>query len=159
MIHKIEGNLLTDRRCEVICHQANCQNTMGSGIARSIREFYPEAYQADTDAYQAGEAYLGNISIAEIGNTGRSAQTVINLYGQDLYGTNSRKTNYEAVYSGLELVRTYMDAFGHWHRPMIGFPKFMGCKLGGGNWRIYETMIEEAFKDFAGEVYIVELKQ
>ena len=44
MIHYVKGNLL-DSNCDYICHQVNCQGVMGSGIARQIRERWPEVYK------------------------------------------------------------------------------------------------------------------
>ena len=44
MIHYVKGNLL-DSDCDYICHQVNCQGVMGSGIAKQIRERWPEVYK------------------------------------------------------------------------------------------------------------------
>ena len=62
LIYK-EGNLLLAKDVEVIGHQANCQNTFGSGIARTIREMYPDAYKADCDAAIEKVNTLGRFSI------------------------------------------------------------------------------------------------
>lgn len=32
---------------DVIVHGCNCFNTMGAGIAKTIKQTFPEAYQAD----------------------------------------------------------------------------------------------------------------
>ena len=61
-----EGNLLLSKDVEVIGHQANCQNTFGSGIARSIREMYPDAYAVDTLCASKKSNTLGNFSMAYI---------------------------------------------------------------------------------------------
>ena len=42
LIYK-EGNLLLAKNVDVVFQSCNCQNTFGSGIARSIKEMYPEA--------------------------------------------------------------------------------------------------------------------
>jgi O-acetyl-ADP-ribose deacetylase (regulator of RNase III) len=122
---------------------------MGSGIAKLIRAKYPEAYVADSKAALLGTNILGNISIA---NT--KDKTIINIYGQFLYGRESRKTNYEAVYQGLEKVRHYLETK---KITKVGFPYKMGCVLGGGDWKIVNAMIESVFSDFSGDVYIVKL--
>lgn len=156
-LHEAYGNLLTQDHIPVIAHQANCQNTMGSGIAKSIRELYPVAYAADTNAAKAGVNKLGNISIGYSSVTDNSPQKkiIINVYGQDLYGRDSRKTNYEAIYCGFEKIKQFLIDENH---KVIGFPKLMGCALAGGNWKIVKTMIEEVFADWDGDVYIVEFK-
>ena len=61
-----DGNLLLADDVIAIGHQANCQNTFGSGIARSIREMYPEAYAADTAAAIRKINILGNFSYTKI---------------------------------------------------------------------------------------------
>jgi O-acetyl-ADP-ribose deacetylase (regulator of RNase III) len=154
-IKEVYANLLTFPKVKVIAHQANCQNTMGSGIARSIREMYPVAYAADSNAAKLRLNRLGNISIAYTSATTKDSKIIINLYGQDLYGRDSRKTNYEAVYCALEKIKDFLVTNKH---TSIGFPKLMGCALGGGNWNIVRVMIEEVFADFDGDVYIVEFK-
>jgi O-acetyl-ADP-ribose deacetylase (regulator of RNase III) len=34
-----------------IAHSCNCQNVMGAGIAKQIKDRYPQAYEADTKFY------------------------------------------------------------------------------------------------------------
>lgn len=159
-LHETYGNLLTQPHIPVIVHQANCQNTMGSGIARSIREMYPVAYEADTHAAKSKSNILGNISVGfntilDIPDNDPRNKIIINVYGQDLYGRDSRKTNYEAIYCGFEKVKEFLIEN---KRTVVGFPKLMGCALAGGNWKIVKTMIEEVFADWDGDVYIVEFK-
>ena len=56
MVHEIKGNLL-DTNCQYICHQVNCQGKMNSGVAKAIRDKWPEVYiqylkkYADADGY------------------------------------------------------------------------------------------------------------
>lgn len=40
-----EGNVF-DSDADIICHQVNCQGVMGSGVAKEVRERYPEVYYA-----------------------------------------------------------------------------------------------------------------
>ena len=65
-LEHIDGDIFKVRGIQVIGHQANTQNTFGSGIARTIREKFPEAYEADCQAAKEGVNKLGNISMAEI---------------------------------------------------------------------------------------------
>lgn len=51
MLKHSKGNLIDmaeQGEFDVIVHGCNCQNTMGSGIAKEIRARYPLAYVADT---------------------------------------------------------------------------------------------------------------
>jgi O-acetyl-ADP-ribose deacetylase (regulator of RNase III) len=154
MIHYVKGNLL-DSNCDYICHQVNCQGVMGSGIAKQIRERWPEVYEKYRKEYDfwtnkmgRAESPVGNIDIARINN---SNQSVINMYTQRKYGYDGRRfTSYDAFAHALELIKTYIldDA-------KIGFPKNIGCGLGGGNWNVISALIEEILgEDY--EVYIYE---
>lgn len=159
----IDGNLLRNGRVEVIGHQANCQNTFGSGIARTIREMYPTAYAADTLASRNHTNTLGNISFADIPLNHRKNDTklhrIYNLYGQNLYGKGLRQTNYEALYSALEAMRKNIDEEYIDNTPSVGFPFKMGSDRGGGSWDVVSRLIEVAFDGYEGEVLIYRLGQ
>jgi O-acetyl-ADP-ribose deacetylase (regulator of RNase III) len=155
-----EGNLLTSREIVCCAHQANCQNTFGSGIARTIREMYPVAYEADCSAARAKVNTLGRFSVGYIpaNNNISSISRIYNLYGQNLYGKGTRQTNYDALYSALEgmahdLTENGMDL----PAPSVGFPYQMGSFRGGGNWDIVSRLIEVAFDDYANDVIIYRL--
>jgi O-acetyl-ADP-ribose deacetylase (regulator of RNase III) len=163
LIYK-EGNVLTDPSINVIGHQANCQNTFGSGVAASIRELYPTAYEADTMAAKNNTNVLGNTSYVGT-KRGSKPFVIFNLYGQNLYGRESRKTNYEALYSALEKMRTVCDmakasvSVQGLPMPTVGFPYKMGCDRGGGSWDIVERLIEVAFDGYEGDVVIVKYNE
>jgi O-acetyl-ADP-ribose deacetylase (regulator of RNase III) len=155
-----EGNLLTSREIGCCAHQANCQNTFGSGIARTIREMYPAAYEADCSAARVNVNTLGNFSVGYIptDNNISSISRIYNLYGQNLYGKGTRQTNYDALYSALEgmahdLTENDMDL----PVPSVGFPYQMGSFRGGGNWDIVSRLIEVAFDDYANDVIVYRL--
>ena len=159
LIYK-EGNLLLAKDVEVIGHQANCQNTFGSGIARTIREMYPDAYKADCGAAVSKVNTLGRFSIGYIptDNNPSSISRIYNLYGQNLFGKGTRQTDYDALYSALEgmahdLVENDMDL----PVPSVGFPFQMGSFRGGGNWDIVSRLIEVAFDDYPSDVIVYRL--
>ena len=155
-----EGNLLTSREIEVCAHQSNCQNTFGSGIARTIREMYPAAYEADCNAAITKANTLGRFSVGYIPaeNNSSSIRRIYNLYGQNLYGKGTRQTNYDALYSALEgmahdLTENDMDL----PVPSVGFPYQMGSFRGGGSFDIVSRLIEVAFDDYPNDVIIYRL--
>lgn len=159
LIH-VTGNLLTNPNVEVIGHQANCQNTFGAGIARSIKEMYPEAYRVDTMCAAKEMNVLGSFSAAHINHPTTKLRMIFNLYGQNLGTDHSkklvRKTNYEALYSALEKMANLLSETDPASRALVvGFPWGMGCGLGGGNWNIVERMIEVAFDGYAEDVIVV----
>jgi hypothetical protein len=94
---------------------------------------------------------LGNVDVVRINN---SNQSVINIYAQRDYGYDGeRYTSYDAFAKALGLIRSYIP-FG----AKIGFPKNIGCGLGGGNWKIISALIEEILGDDY-DVYIYELEE
>lgn len=163
MIHEIKGDLLEEFRkgtVNIIGHQANCHCVMGSGIAKQIREQFPEAFYADKDTetyYPSPESKLGESSYEEV-----DAGVIFNLYGQFNYLPRVRQTNYEALYKSLDGMFRFIDREfkkGRWNNktpPTFGFPKLMGCGLAGGDWRIVRPMIDVIFEGSGYDVYIVE---
>ena len=159
LIYK-EGNLLLSKDVEVIGHQANCQNTFGSGIARSIREMYPAAYEADCSAARAKVNTLGRFSVGYIPaeNNSSSIRRIYNLYGQNLFGKGTRQTNYDALYSALEgMANDLMENDMDLPAPSVGFPYQMGSFRGGGSFDIVSRLIEVAFDDYPNDVIIYRL--
>lgn len=124
----------------VIGHQANCQNTMNSGVAKAIRLAFPEAYEADCGTVRGDYSKLGGISTC-INNNG----IIVNIYGQYNYGYDGiRYTDYEALESGFNHMidmLTYIEYQGK-----IGLPK-LGCDRGGGDWNIVEGLIKETLAE------------
>lgn len=41
MVEIVEDQDLLEFKCDIFCHQVNCQGRMGSGIAKQIRNKYP----------------------------------------------------------------------------------------------------------------------
>lgn len=154
MVKYVKGNLL-DSNCDYICHQVNCQGVMGSGIAKQIKERWPEVYEKYRREYEMHlrhnrnpEYQLGNIDMIRVND---DKNCVINMYSQRSYGYDGKRyTSYDAFANALELIKAYTlnDA-------TIGFPKNIGCGLGGGSWEVVSALIEDILgKEY--EVYIYE---
>jgi len=152
-IDHIKCDLLT-ANVEVIAHCANCFCNFGSGIAKQIKEKYPEMYSVDCRTIKGDKNKLGTISFTKIQDINSLALVGVNLYGQYNYGTSSRKLNYEAIYTSLERLKNLMLEKG-WLS--VGFPYKMGCALAGGNWDIVYKMIEVIFKDTNISILICEI--
>lgn len=147
MITEINKNLLKFDNAEVIIHQANCFHTMGTGIAKAIKEMYPEAYEADLRTDRGRPSKLGELSIAESPLAHHPYKRyIVNLYGQFYYGRGSRYTNYEAVAIGLSKVHKMFE------NKVLALPFKMGCNNAGGDWRVVRAIIESELSD--NEVFI-----
>lgn len=154
MIHYVKGNLL-DSNCDYICHQVNCQGVMGSGIAKQIRERWVWVFNSYRnyccEHKLKNNELLGNIWGVRLKDTD---QWVINMFSQDKYGYDGmRYTSYDAFERCLSAMRARLPKGS-----TIGFPKNIGCGLGGGNWKVISALIEEILgEDY--EVYIYELDE
>lgn len=146
------GDLLewaADGEFDAIIHGCNCQNTMGSGIARQIREKYPAAYEADTAFAQdrAPARRLGRFSKADVGDF-----VIYNAYTQLNYGRepSARYVSYEAIARSLSGIAADLSPFwsyGDRQSIRIGYP-LIGAGLGGGNWSIISAIIDDQLRDF-----------
>ncbi len=148
MIHIQQGDLLQSD-CTVIAHQCNCFATMGAGIAKQIKQRYPEAYEADRNfpIPIGSRKRLGHFSKARVGN-----RLIYNLYGQYRYGRgkHTELTMLEkAVRSMLEDLKE--------HEGKIGFPYRIGAGLAGGDWNEIEEMLERCSEEFERNLYLYRL--
>lgn len=136
----IKGNLIDLAEAgnfNIIIHGANCFETMGSGIAKEIKERYPEAYAADV-AYSTSGDYnkLGNYSVM-LGQR----FNIVNAYTQ--YDFSRGHDVFE--YTSFAMI---LQKLAHQYpRCNFGFP-LIGCGLAGGN----KTVIMEMLQDFADNV-------
>jgi O-acetyl-ADP-ribose deacetylase (regulator of RNase III) len=137
-IIEVDANLL-EYELDGFGHQCNCFHTMGSGIAASIKAKYPEAFKADLSFGRRGDnTKLGKFSFVKT----YDEKFVYNLYGQYSMGGWKKQTNYEALYNALTGVKEH--AINNLVK-RLGFPRNMGCVLGGGDWRVVKALIESVF--------------
>jgi len=148
MIQEIDADLL-EYPLQGIIHQSNCFHTFGSGIARAIREKYPEAYDADLKSGAKGDSRrLGTFSVAHVL---KEDKYIFNLYGQYNFGSMARFTSYDVIDRGLRKIESYAIEN---HLSTLGVPKNMGCVRGGGDYKIVRAIIESVFAESPIELYI-----
>jgi len=139
---------------EAIGHQANCQNTMNSGVAKAIRESFPAAYEADQQTKKGDQLKLGSLSwvIVPIYHPVNHAGMIFNLYGQFYYGREKGKvyTDLPALEASMKTMKLFTDSA---EVSSIGFPK-LGAGLGGAAWEDVEDIIIRTFTDDFVIVYL-----
>ena len=155
MLKHTKGNLLdlAERgEFDVIVQGCNCFNTMGGGIAREIRERYPNVASVDMETVRGDYNKLGNWTECDAGETNRF--TVINAYTQYNMSRGEDVFEYTAFQLILEkLLFVYGDK-------RIGFP-YIGMGLAGGDKDVIMRMIEEFAYSLAnrgGSVTLVEFQ-
>ena len=149
MINYINANLL-DSDCNFICHQVNCQGKMGSGVAKQIRDRWPEVYT--NYARVVDSKMLGKVQILYVEDANIPFQCVVNMFAQEFYGYDeNRYTSYDAFWSCLNELKSKIPKGA-----TIAFPYKIGCGLGGANWEIIEKMIDVVFADYGVFIYKLE---
>jgi O-acetyl-ADP-ribose deacetylase (regulator of RNase III) len=148
MIIYVKGDLL-ESDCTVIAHGCNCFHTMGSGIAKSISDRWPEVYVADCrDSAWGTRDKLGTFTSCQVHGNG---PLVYNLYTQFRYGRDKMHTEYEAVEHSLRAVRRDLLVRGTLSTCKFGTYR-LGCNRGGADWSIVSNIIDSVFRDI--DVYI-----
>jgi O-acetyl-ADP-ribose deacetylase (regulator of RNase III) len=133
----IEGDLIRlaiEGKFDIVVHGCNCFHTMGAGIARQIKNKFPQAYGADLETPYGSKDKLGKFShcIVPKGN----GFIIINAYTQYSFGTDSPAVDYDAVRSCFKEIKKEYTGM------KIGYPK-IGCGLAGGDWNIVSKIIDE----------------
>jgi len=152
MLKHTKGNLLDLAEAgefDVIVQGCNCFNTMGGGIAREIRERFPQAVLADDETIKGDYNKLGNWTVAR---ANVASFDIINAYTQYNMSTGEDVFEYAAFALILQkLEKAYGDK-------RIGLP-YIGMGLAGGQKNIIIPMIEyfaENISANSGSVTLVE---
>ena len=140
MVNFYEGNLL-DSGADLICHQVNCQGAMNSGVAKAIRQKWPQVYKEYSKLTHL--EMLGHIQTVYLGEENGHSKNVINMFAQYTYGYDGRRyTSYDAFWSCLGEIRAQVPK-----GKTIAFPARIGCVRGGANWNVIYTMICEVLDE------------
>ena len=131
---------------EIIAHQVNCLGTMGAGLAKQIKDKYPqvESWYKIYCHRRYTQTILGTGQIVCQAN-----HTFFNIFGQYGYGTSKRQTDYEAFKSGFKdaiLKYRFMDN-DYNSQLKIAIPYHIGCGLAGGEWKIISKILEQLEKE------------
>ena len=122
---------------DTIIHGCNCFCRMGRGIAKSIKEVFPEAYRVDQATSPGDKTKLGTISFASINMPLDQRITVVNAYTQFTYwgGKGACLADYDAIRDCFKLVKSQFGS------TKIGYPK-IGAGLAGGEWVRIQAIID-----------------
>ena len=128
-----QGDLFTTSD-DLIAHGVNCQGVMGAGIAKTIKERFPQAFNDYRRACQVGKK-LGDIEISEL-----KPIKIAHLFTQQNYGTDGAKyVSYEAIRSCFKKLNYYCSRYDV---KTVAMPK-IGAGLGGGHWPTIERILIE----------------
>ena len=154
MLTEMTGDILNVKD-GIICHQVNYFGVMGGGVAAAIAEniLTEEQYKSYTDyCKQAGRTALGTVQFIGCANR----LIVANMFCQDdarARGgmTEAGITDYDAMHKCFVRVRSMATLQGK----RVYFPRNLGCGIAGGDWSTVKFIMEDAFKTYPVEAYIM----
>ena len=157
MLNIIQKDLIKafkENEIKVLIQQCNCFHTQNAGLAKSIRQEYPEILNVDLATPYGDKSKLGTFSyiIPERKNISQTGY-IINLYGQYRYG-KGLQTDYDAQRKGLNKIAEFLSCQVTLETIRIGVP-LLGCGLAGGDWSVVQQIIQEELvnKGFSVSVY------
>lgn len=113
---------------------------MGAGIAKMIKQTFPEAFEVDQSTKPGDSSKLGTISVASC-KRGPITISVVNAYTQLHPSGSGILVDYDA------LRRAFREVKKRFPGKRIGYPK-IGAGLARGAWSVIADIIEE---ELAGE--------
>lgn len=152
-----EGNVF-DSDADIVCHQVNCQGVMGSGVAKEVRERYPEVYFEYHNLCKTHKNYtaglLGTAQIIPVyggrDRLGDKGLYIANCFGQDKYGYDGTQyTSVEALKDAFAKVADVAQAFDF----KVAMPYKIGCVRGGADWDTVKKIIESTFNGVDVELW------
>lgn len=135
--------------CWIIAHQVNCQGVMGGGLAKQIKDRYPDAYINYREYIEDYKDCNGTVPLGTILETPHGGRRIWHVFGQEFYGTDKQYTDYEAVDTAFRtMIRDYRCEHHVQEAQIpIAIPLYFGCGLGGGNWSVMKSYLEQIEQD------------
>jgi O-acetyl-ADP-ribose deacetylase (regulator of RNase III) len=120
---------ITEVASGIIVHGTNCQGVMSSGVAKAIKEKWPEVYTEYMTLFKNKKPrpkLLGKSQVVTIGDI-----HIFNAFTQLNYGRNGTYADVKSIQSALHNVILTNQMLGLGDN--INMP-LIGCGLGGLNW-------------------------
>lgn len=156
----IRQNIL-DADIDVLIQQCNCYGVMGAGLAKSLKDAYPQVHEVDV-AFRLpfGPERLGHWSVANVPNrvTGNLLQ-VVNVYAQVGFGRDKKQTREDVLIDTIEnILRSAKDNQPYGQRRIsIGIPWRIGCGLGGGDWGLVLTELNRLYNELGVDLRLYKI--
>jgi O-acetyl-ADP-ribose deacetylase (regulator of RNase III) len=145
-INYIKGDLF-QTKFDIIAHGCNMQGVMGSGVAKTVKEVFPQAFGAYYQEYRQKKLELGLVQFVRFS----SGRIIANCITQEYYGkNNSIYVDYDAIRKCMWCLNNQAKEFGL----TVAMPK-IGAGLGGGDWDKIAEIIEKEFVDVVPNVYVL----
>ena len=145
----VSGDLFVNRfNAQAFAHGCNCKGAMGTGIAKSFRERYPDMYEdyrrrckSEPREFNLGDCFLWKAD---------HKPWVFNLATQEHYWRC--RASYQAIKESLETMKRQPDEEGI---RSIAMPR-IGAGYGGLSWNKIRPIAEQVFNSWPGKLYVYE---
>lgn len=150
-IEYVKGDLFSTE-IQTIAHGCNAQGVMGSGVAKIIKERYPDAFKRYRNQYEKqGVLKLGDIIVVPCEYNGKK-KIIVNAITQEIFGRDGRRfVSYDAVSESMAKINHMFEVYG---TSEVAMPQ-VGAGLGGGDWNVISAIIESELKNVKPYVYIL----
>lgn len=134
------GDIFNQEDVSFIAHGVNCRGVMGAGFAKEIRARFPNVYEEYKSVcdYSKTLELLGSCFYVKVENSD-NVIGIINMFTQLNYGRDRKYISYDAIADCFEELNKRSLYISD---NLVRMPK-IGAGLGGGNWNIIETIINE----------------
>lgn len=133
-------------------HVCNAQGKMGSGIAKQVKERFPEAYKRYISLYKdySVDKFLGWVCT-------EPTFSVINMVAQEFYGYEGKQyISYGHLKKCLtRILNASENLRAHQGIHTIVVPYKMGADRAGGDWEVIIKMVEDVLGEYF-EILVVE---
>lgn len=139
------GDLLSSG-LPLIAHGCNSRGVMGSGIAKQIRDRYPQAYNDYIKEYKKNNSLImGSVIYSHCGDI-----IIANCITQKDYGRGDiLYVSYTAIEQSIKDINNFALSM---NIKLVGLP-LIGCGLANGDWEIVSNIIEKYSINFQPIVY------
>lgn len=141
------GDLLAGPQTFIL-QGCNAQGKMNSGVAKAIRNKYPEVYDEYVARHKTKPLKLGEVVVVK---SKTDERIIFNAITQFRYGyDDARYVNYGAIEECMYYVNLVMARNGPYRE--VAMP-MIGAGLGGGDWSLIANIIERNAIYFQPVVY------
>lgn len=148
MAIRIQSGDILKAPVEAIVNPVNTVGVMGAGLARQIRDRYPDHYVAYREACRRGEVRIGRMFVHDRGE-GARPRYIIGFPTKEDWRAPSKMEYIEAGLRDLARVIREHDI------RRVAVPA-LGAGLGGLDWRAVRPLILRALSDVVADVWIFE---
>lgn len=150
IVNIIKGSIL-DAPQSHIAHGVNCQNKMGSGVAKVLFNKYPEVKEQYHELFKEFESLFINGREDMLGKVQQvkcSDKVILNCFTQEYFGYDGK------LYVSYDAIKKCFSAINNSGITELAIPK-IGCGLAGGDWDLVRFIIDQYTSNV--KVYVYEL--